>query len=58
MVTKYYKEHPAVSTRKEMLDEVPIFKPAVNQVYPEKLAKGTMPPDLRSSRSHERPGAS
>ena len=46
MVTQYYKEHPAVSTRKEMLDEVPIFKPAVNQVYPEKLAKATMPPDL------------
>jgi len=46
MVTEYYKAHPAVSTRKEMLDEVPIFKPVINQTYPEKLAKGTMPADL------------
>ena len=46
MVTQYYKQHPAVSTRKEMLDEVPVFKPAVNQIYPEKLAKASMPPDL------------
>jgi hypothetical protein len=46
MVQQYYKEHPAVSARKEMLDEIPIFRPAINHIYPEKLAKATMPPDL------------
>jgi hypothetical protein len=46
MVREYYKAHPAVSARKEMLDEVPVFRPAVNQIYPETLPKGSMPPDL------------
>ena len=38
MVRQYYKENPAVSIQKEMPDEVPIFRPAINHIYPEQLA--------------------
>jgi hypothetical protein len=43
------KEHYAAETKhekKEQLEEVPIFHPTVNQVYPPKEAKASMPPSL------------
>lgn len=36
-------EKQSAQGRKEMLDEVPDFHPAVNQVYPPKLPKATFP---------------
>jgi hypothetical protein len=44
-IKQYYQRQPH-QPRKEMLDEVPDFHPAVNQIYPEKLPKGTFPVSL------------
>jgi hypothetical protein len=46
---KQYYQRRSRQSRKEMLDEVPDFHPAVNQVYPPKLPKATFPVKLLQS---------
>ena len=47
-VRDHYRQQSAHG-RKEMLDEAPLFRPAVNQVYPQRLPKATFPPALFQS---------
>jgi hypothetical protein len=48
-VIREHYEQKSAHGRKEMLDEVPLFRPVVNQVYPKKLAMATFPPTLFQS---------